>query len=331
MPPVPTMPPVPAIPARPTGEATARAVAFVAARRQDAEQLGRDLAEQVQDPDAVVWDLQAAFARLADPDYLAGQQFVAPGIGALIGVRWPLHAAVARGFRQATRQDPSSTLLFVAERLLREEELELRWFAFGILERTLVGEPERTWQLLRGAAREVGDWITVDALAHPYGRGILLEPHRWAELEQLAFSSSRWERRLVGSTLATIPHVDRRSGRTPQIVDRALPLLAQLIGDDQPDVQKSLGWAYRTMAQLDPQRTLAAIAIEAERAANTHDGHRTWVIRDTLPKLPPAQADRLRARLAGIRKRPGEPSSSVAAAAAARFRANERSLGDADL
>ena len=112
------------------------------------------------------------------------------------GVRRPLLAAVARGFRHATRRDRPSPLLFIADRLFREPHLEARWFAFGLLERTLAADPERTWQLLRRAAREAADWITVDDLAHPYGIGIAAEPYRWAELEQLVYSPSRWERRL---------------------------------------------------------------------------------------------------------------------------------------
>ena len=86
-------------------------------------------------------------------------------------------------------------------------------------------ETERTWQLLRRAAREAGDWITVDSLAHPYGKGIVAEPYRWAELELLVYSPSRWERRLVGSTIATMPHVDRKRGRDPDVAVHALPLL----------------------------------------------------------------------------------------------------------
>ena len=140
---------------------------------------------------------------------------MAPGIGSIHGVRWPLIAAVARGFRNATRHDRPTPLLFIADRLFAERELEARWFAFGLLERTLAAETERTWQLLRRAAREAGDWITVDSLAHPYGKGIAAEPYRWAELEQLVYSPSRWERRLVGSTIATMTHVDRKRGRDP--------------------------------------------------------------------------------------------------------------------
>jgi 3-methyladenine DNA glycosylase AlkD len=306
-------------PASATSETTARSVAFVAAHRHAAEALGTSLAELSNDPDGFATALTRGLAGLADPEYLAGQQRVAPGIGPVHGVRWPLIAAVSRGFRNATRGDRPTPLLFIADRLFHERELEARWFAFGLLERTLAAEPERTWQLLRRAAREAGDWITVDSLAHPYGKGIAAEPYRWAELEQLVYSPSRWERRLVGSTIATMTHVDRRRGRDPEVATRALPLLAQLMGDAEPDVEKALSWAYRSLTVVDPAATEAALRAETEQAARTGDGHRAWVIRDTLTKLGPATADDLRSSLAGIRRRAGEPATSAAAEAAARF------------
>jgi 3-methyladenine DNA glycosylase AlkD len=304
---------------RPTSATTARAVAFVAEHKPAAEALGGRLADHVQDPDAFANALREGLTSLADPEYLAGQQFVAPGLAASHGVRWPLLAAVIRGFKGATREDRPTSLLFLADRLFREEHLEARWFAFALLERTLRADPERTWQLLRRGAREAADWITVDDLAHPYGSGIAAEPYRWAELEQLVFSPSRWERRLVGSTIATMTHGNRRSGRGPEVVDHALPLLEQLIGDAEPDVQKALSWAYRSLAQVDRARTTAALRAQAVRAAATDDGHRAWVIRDSLSKLDPNDADDLRTHLAGIRRRPGAPSTSAAADLASRF------------
>ena len=96
-------------------------------------------------------------------------------------------------------------------------------------------DPERTWQLLRRAAREAADWITVDSLAHPMGEGILAEPYRWAELEQLVYSPSRWERRLVGlhdrHDPVRGPDRGTRPGGRPT---RALELLGRLIGDAEP-------------------------------------------------------------------------------------------------
>src|SRR6185369_6132699 len=153
----------------------------------------------------------------ADPEYKAGQAFVAPGIGQTHGVRTPLQVAIRKEFQRASRGASTSDLLRVADTLLREPEREAHWFAITTLERTLRIEPERTWQLLRRAATEASDWITVDTLAHPFGKGILAEEYRWAELEQLTVSPSRWERRLVGSTIATMPFVDRTAGRTPLV------------------------------------------------------------------------------------------------------------------
>ena len=302
-----------------TSATTARSVALVAARRGSAEELGRALGELVNDPDAFVATLRRGFDLLSDPEYLEGQRRVAPGIGAVHGVRWPLMAAISRGFRQGAKGESATPLLFLADRLFREPELEHRWFAFGLLERTLDRETERTWQLLRRAARESADWITVDSLAHPYGIGIAREPYRWAELEQLVYSPSRWERRLVGSTIATMTHGGRRTGRDPELPARALTLLAQLMGDADPDVQKALSWAYRSLAQIDLAATTVALEEEADRALTTADGHRTWVIRDSLAKLEPAVASRLRERLAGIRKRPGAGATSLAAETSARF------------
>jgi len=302
-----------------TSEVSARAVAFVETHKAEAEALGIALAELSQDPDAFADALRRGLASLADPEYRDGQQRVAPGIGPVIGVRWPLMAAVSRGFRQATKGDRATPLLFVADRLFREADLEPRWFAFGLLERTLETETERTWQLLRRAAREAGDWITVDSLAHPYGKGIGAEAYRWAELEQLIYSPSRWERRLIGSTIATMTHGDRRRGGEPEVAVHAVPLLAQLMGDAEPDVQKALSWAYRSLTVVDMPATVAALRAETDIAARTDDGHRAWVVRDVLAKLDPVVADELRDRLAGIRRRAGAPSTSEASLAAIRF------------
>jgi len=304
---------------RPASATTQRSIASVEAHRAAAESLGVLLAEVVDDPEAFVEELRSGLERLSDPAYLAGQQFVAPGIGALLGVRRPLMEATARTLRASTRHVSSSLLLYVAERLLREELLELRWFAIGLTGRTVGREPERTWQLLRRAARASSDWITVDTLARPVAEGILAEPYRWAELEQLVFAASRWERRLVGSAVATMPFVDRTRGRTPEYVERALVVLGQLIGDAEPDVQKALSWAYRSVAVVDAVAVAEALHREARQAVETDDGHRAWVIRDVLPKLEAEAAGRLRLSLEGIRRKPEAGSTSRAAATAAQF------------
>jgi len=291
-----------------------------AERSAHAERLGRNLAELIGDPDAFAAMLRAGLGDLADDESRASQRRVAPGIGPLLGVRWPLLAAVSRGYRAETRRDRhGAAALFVADRLLRDPLLEPRWFAFGMLERLVSLDPERSWQLLRRAAREAADWITVDSLAHPVGRGVLNEPYRWAELEQLVYAPSRWERRLVGSTIATIPFIDRRAGRAASIATHGMALLADLLGDGEAEVQKAIAWAVRSLVLVDAPAVLAFLEVETERAAASADGHRAWVIRDVLPKLPADRAAAIRDRLTGIRRREGSPSTSRASGVAARF------------
>lgn len=302
-----------------TSAATAHADAFVAAHRSAAQALGTTVVQHLQDPETFATTLRTGLAELHDPAYLEGQRLVAPGIGTIHGVRMPLLTAVTSGIRAATHDDRATTLLFIADRLLREEHLEAHWIAFDLLERTIPGEPERTWQLLRRAARTADDWITIDTLAHAYAAGVALESYRWSELEQLVYSPSRWERRLVGSTIATLTHGSTGQSQGPAIVASGLPILGQLIGDAEPDVQKALSWAYRSLAALDRAAVTSNLQAEAAAAADSDDGHRAWVIRDSLAKLDPAQADALRERLAGVRTRPGAQATSAASAIVAAF------------
>lgn len=293
--------------------------AFVAEHLAGATALGTRLAQVVQDPDAFVATIEDGFRALADPVYADGSRSIAPGLGPILGVRLPLMEAANKTFKRGTRGTSTSLLVDVMDRLLRRELREIRWFGIWNLERLVSTDPERTWQLLRRAARDADEWITVDTLAHPYGEGILRDPHRWAELEQLVYSPSRWERRLVGSTLATMPHVNRPAGRDPLVVRRGLALVGQLIGDAEPDVQKALSWALRTYAQLDPAAVTAFVEAEAQTARRDDDGNRAWVIRDSLSKLADDTATALRASLEGIRRRPAGPSTSRAAMTAAQF------------
>ncbi len=293
--------------------------AAVDPRQAAADDLGRRIAEELTDPAAVAAVAEQGLRALATEADAASTRRVAPGIAPIAGVPWFLVERAGRSFVGATRDDSPMNILVACDRLFRLPILEARWLAFHALERLVLVEPEQTWQLLRRASKEAGDWMTVDALAHPVGRGIVAEPFRWAELGALVYSPSAWERRLVGSTIATIPFVDRRAGRDPGIARQALPLVGTLIGDDAPVVQKALAWALRSLVLVDGAAVVAFVRAEADRAAASDDGHRAWVLRDALVKLPPATAEAVRERLAGVRKRPGSPSTSEAAAVAAAF------------
>lgn len=289
------------------------------ARLPAAHALGDRLADLVGEPEAFVGTLRAGLQELADPAYADAQARVSPGAGATIGTRWPLIHEVERTLRTPFAESSSAWILSLAQRLATEPEREVRLFALPCLRRTLPDDPERSWQLLRRLARDAGDWISVDSLADVYAQGVLAERFRWAELEQLVYSDRRMERRLVGSTLATIPHRVPRSRRHHLSAAPALELVGQLVGDADDQVQKALAWALREWARVDRDAVGEWLEAQSVLAAATDDGHRAWVIKDALAPQPPAVAGPIRARLAGIRRRTGAPSTSRASGIAAEF------------
>jgi len=293
----------------------------------EARGLGTALAELIDDPGSFEAVLTDGFRRLADDAYAAEQERVAPGSGPVIGVRWPLVRAVARQLRGPLREASSSSAISLAQHLAGSDLREIRLFAHEPLARSIVDDPERTWQVIRRLAHRATDWISTDSLAPLVADGMLREPFRWAELEQLVYSTRPFERRLVGATLATLPFRLPRTARSSLPADRGLSLIGTLIGDADEWVQKALGWALRSWSQVDAERVTRFLVDQADRAARTDDGHRAWVIRDALAGQPPRLAADLRRTLAGVRRRADAPSTSEASAIAAEFAV---ALGRAD-
>jgi 3-methyladenine DNA glycosylase AlkD len=302
-----------------TSDITKRARAFVDAKLPQARGLGTSLVELIDDPESFAEVLRGGLEELADPEYAAEQERVAPGFGAVIGVRLPLIHAVARQLRKPLMEASSSSSIWLAQRLVTSDVREVRLFAAVPLERALTDDPERSWQLLRRLARAATDWISVDTIADLVARGIVYEPYRWAELEQLVYSESPWERRLVGSAVARMPFQVPATRRTTLDAKRGLMLIKSLIGDADPNVQKALSWALREWTRVDAARVTAFLREEADLAVRTDDGHRAWVIRDALAGQPTSVAAGLRARLEGVRRRADAPSTSTASAEAQGF------------
>jgi 3-methyladenine DNA glycosylase AlkD len=300
---------------------TDRANAFVAERLPEARGLGQALAELIADPEQFVAVLRDGLADLADRDYAEAQERIVPGTGAAFGVRSPLLAAIARQVRPALRESSSSLSLWLAERLATEEERELVLFSHVALARALEDDPERSWQLMRRLARRASEWVSVDELAILFAQGIVGEPFRWAELEQLVYSADKWERRLVGSTIARLPYELPKHRRAGLAGTPGLTLIKSLLGDAETDVQKALSWALRSWNEVDQAGVAALLREEAQKAQQTDDGNKAWVLRDALtwPGTDPRLAAEIRTTLEGVRRRPGGASTSEASAVAGAF------------
>src|SRR2546428_6582748 len=105
-------------PERPVSPITAAANEFVEAHRAQAEQLGTDVAELVDDPEAFAKALREGLAGLVDENYRREQSRVAPGLEDSIGIRLPVLSAMRRRFDRASRWAGPDQLLWLAQRLL---------------------------------------------------------------------------------------------------------------------------------------------------------------------------------------------------------------------
>jgi len=299
-----------------TSDASTRARSIVGERLPRARGLGSALAELIDDPERFVAVAREGLGALADDAYRTELARVAPGAASAFGVRSPLLAALVRQLRAPLAESSAASALWLAQRLIEEEEREFILLAQQALRRTLVDDPERAWQLIRRLGHAATDWIAVDSLAELVAHGITLEPFRWAEIEQLVYSDDPWERRLVGSTIATLPHQIPRHERVKLARDDSpvLMLIESLLGDDRPEVQKALAWALRVWYEVDPSAVETLIRRAAAQAARTDDGHRARVLRDALsaPAMPAPLAAEVRRQLAGVRRRADQPSSSRA-------------------
>ena len=280
--------------------------------RVAARDLGRRSADLVMDPSAFELRLARGLRRLAARRRGSAPHPAGPPGPPWLTVRPALLRAVAAPVVRSLADASPAVALYLADRLSRAAAAEVRFLAGPILGRSLAADPERSWQLIRRLGRTATDRATVDALADLAAAGIEAEPYRWAELEQLVYATSPWERHLVAATLAALAR--RRSidlEPEPQ-AQRALTLAGQLMGDPEPAVQTGLAAALRLWTRVAP--TVAAPFWHEETliAASRADGHRARVLRLASPALAPVAQVDLRARLAGLRSRRVDPSTSRA-------------------
>ena len=212
-------------------------------------------------------------------------------------------APSARGLRAATRRDRPTTLLDVADRLLREDTRRAAlarpsacWSA------TIRDEPERTWQLVRAEARRATEWATVDT-PRPRRRPRDRSPSPTAG-RSWSSSSTRPRAGSAGSpasTIATLPHVDHDAGRQPGgRPPRPAASCGDLIGD--AGARRPEG-ARRGRSAPSPSVDLAATVAFLRARGRDRRGDRRRPPRLGDPRQPVQAARARRARSCGPRSR----------------------------
>ena len=269
--------------------------------------LGSALAEELSDPDASPRRSAPRFARSPIPAYRAG-----PGPRRARASGRSRRAPAAPGrraprLRRRPGADRARRAARVADRLLREPTLEPRWFAIGLLERTL--------------ARRAGAHLAAPPRAPrarpATGSRSTRSPTRGARDPRRAVPlgrarAARVSRRRAGSAGSSAPR--SRRCRT-SIVARAasrksprhgLPILATSSATPSPTSRRPCrGRSARWRSSISPRPT-AFLRAEAASRGREHDGHRAWVIRDASR----SSTGRRRATpgaLEGIRRRARRP------------------------
>ena len=301
-------------------EVTARAVAFVAERRDPAEALGTSPGRADQRPRRVRrgpdggacadWPIPTT-----SPGSSASRRASAPST-ASAGRCWPRSQ---RGFRNATRGDRPTTAA------VRRRPPVPRGRARGPLVRL---RPARAHPRHR-------DRADLAAPAPRRARGGRLDHRRFARppvrqgdrRRALPLGRARAARLLPVALGAPARRLDDRDDDPRRPATRPRP------GRRRPRPAAPRP-AHRRRRAGRPEGAVVGLPLAdgrrcrgdrgrasgRDRASRpTDDGHRAWVIRDTLSKLDPATADELRDRLAGIRRHAGAPSTSAAADTIARF------------
>ena len=306
----------------------ARPRAFVAEHLPEAQRPRRARSRSsIDEPERVRRRAADGLPSLADPAYAAEQERVAPGSGAVIGVRWPLVRAVERQLRARCARR-SSVDRALARPAPRREPTTARCACSRC--RACCGAPARRPGAHLAAhappgrtARATGS--SVDALADlcAHGRPRRAVPLGRARAARLlerahgsdASSARRWRR---------LPHRAAAGARAAATLAPTRRFDAHRIAHRRrrARVQKALSWALREWTRGRRRRRRASfLREEARRAPSDRRRPPAWVIRDALTR----PADRRSA--AELRATPGRRPAPAAARRRPATRGRDRRRG----
>jgi 3-methyladenine DNA glycosylase AlkD len=195
------------------------------------------------------FDVIAALHEAADPTRAEhSARFFKTGPGqygegdVFIGITVPQTREVARAFRDLPPAE--------AAELLQSPEHEVRLCGTVILvnrfrrSRSAVEKAE-LFALYLSSVRDgyINNWDLIDVSAPTFGELLLADPERRLLLDELAASSSLWERRL--SILFTFAFI--RAGE----FDDALAMASYHLADKHDLIHKAVGWMLREIGKRD--------------------------------------------------------------------------------
>ena len=183
--------------------------------------------------DSVRAEILQRFFKTGEGEYGEGDRF--------LGLRVPQVRTVARRYRDLERK----ALLELLESPWHEERLLALLILVDQYRRGTGPEREAIHRLYLSNTRHINNWDLVDSSAE-HIVGPHLDPQHLDGLEELARSSSVWERRIA--MMATFHWIKRG------VFDPALQIAERLVRDDHDLIHKAVGWMLREVGKRDRAR-----------------------------------------------------------------------------
>jgi len=129
------------------------------------------------------------------------------------------------------------------------------------LERQSVDDLAAWWPRLQRWVGRIDNWAHSDQLSNIYARILEHDPTAYAVFRRWNRSPNAWARRQ--SVVALLYFARQR--RRPLPANKILPLVERLLGDQDPFVQKGVGWCLREAGTLYPGAVRAFITAQLGR------------------------------------------------------------------
>jgi 3-methyladenine DNA glycosylase AlkD len=225
---------------------------------------------------ALAQELRRQIEDAVEDTYRRSLQRLVPG-ARVLGVRVPRLRLMAAALAKRADAPGAEELCGLMDQVSRDgwrEEILVLTFALGRNQKTLA---LMGWPRLEAWLPAIDNWETCDQLATNVAAPLVAaSPALWPRLEGLTASARSWDRRFA---VATVVGLNQRGRRHPA---QALKVLAKVVREEDPIVQKAIGWALREVSQVDAAATFAFLS--KQKAAL---GSR--VLREAAEKLPAAQ------------------------------------------
>ncbi len=207
-------------------------------------------------------EMREQLLALAEPEYAAKIQQLAPSQWSVLGVRVPKLRTQATDLRKRHPRVTTADLIPLVDLTFanhcREEVLcAIFWLAASVKK-----EPGAAlWAAVDGWIKQVADWEVCDQLATSVAAPLVAEnPRRIADLVDWTGSPNPWRRRFTVATAAAL----NQKGRSN--VTATLQICTHLLQDDAPIVRKAVGWALREASEKE-QRVVFGFLYEHREEA----------------------------------------------------------------